>query len=266
MKRVLAIYRAKEFSPNSVAKDEAIMTAVIERLRNRGYEVVAVAEEDGPLTDIQPSALDVVLSMGRRPETLRWLASLGVTTINSPQGVVRCQRSVLEQLMRENGVPMPPPTGSDGYWLKRGDGSARTKDDVTFAADEQQLKCKADNFRRRGIDYTVSAHVVGDVVKFYGVRGSGFFRHYYPTDDGDTKFGDEQHNGPARHYPFSVADLRQTVERLAGIVGVDVYGGDCIVRQDGTFCIIDFNDWPSFSRCRDEAAEAVAALAARAIE
>ena len=263
MKKVLAIYRAKEFSPNSVAKDEAIMAAVIERLRNRGCVVVAVSEEVCPLVGIQPAFLDVVLSMGRREETLRWLASLGVTIINSPQGVARCQRSVLERLMRENGVPMPPPTGSDGYWLKRGDGSARTKNDVIFAADEQQLKCKANDFRRRGIDYTVSAHVVGDVVKFYGVRGSGFFRHYYPTDDGDTKFGDELHNGPARHYPFSVADLQQTMERLAGIVGVDVYGGDCIVRQDGTFCVIDFNDWPSFSRCRDEAAEAVVAIAER---
>lgn len=47
----------------------------------------------------------------------------------------------------------------------------------------------------------------------------------------------------------------------AGAVVVDVYGGDCIVRPDGTFCVIDFNDWPSFSRCRGEAAEAIARLA-----
>ncbi|MFS6554926.1 hypothetical protein VPJ68_05445, partial [Parabacteroides distasonis] len=37
-----------------------------------------------------------------------------------------------------------------------------------------------------------------------------------------------------------------------------MYGGDAIVTADGNFVIIDFNDWPSFSRCRDEAAEAIA--------
>ena len=31
-----------------------------------------------------------------------------------------------------------------------------------------------------------------------------------------------------------------------------VYGGDAIVKSNGTYVIIDFNDWPSFSRCREE--------------
>ena len=35
---------------------------------------------------------------------------------------------------------------------------------------------------------------------------------------------------------------------------------EAIVRADGSFCVIDFNDWPSFSRCREEAAEAIASL------
>ncbi len=52
--------------------------------------------------------------------------------------------------------------------------------------------------------------------------------------------------------------LRSAAERASAAVGVDVYGGDCIVRADGSFCIIDFNDWPSFSRCREDAAVAIA--------
>ena len=54
--------------------------------------------------------------------------------------------------------------------------------------------------------------------------------------------------------------MQTEAERLAEAVGIDVYGGDCIVGSDGTFCMIDFNDWPSFSRCREEAAEAIASL------
>ena len=53
--------------------------------------------------------------------------------------------------------------------------------------------------------------------------------------------------------------LQNDAERLATLVGVDVYGGDCIVRPDGTYAIIDFNDWPNFARCREEAADAIAA-------
>lgn len=257
--KVLAVLRAPCFSPNSEEKDLAIMTAVVRRLREEGHSVEVIGEEHCPGTErITP---DVILSMGRYPETLRWQKATGVRVINSPDGVARCRRSVLQRLMKEACVPMPPETGSDGYWLKRGDCAAQTKDDVVFAADEKELQNRIDDFRQRGIDsYTVSAHVVGDVVKFYGVRGTGFFRCYYPTDDGVTKFGDEQHNGRAMHYPFEVEELQQAAERLAAVAGVEVYGGDCIVRQDGTFCIIDFNDWPSFSRCREEAAEAIVSL------
>jgi len=55
--------------------------------------------------------------------------------------------------------------------------------------------------------------------------------------------------------------LQYEAERLAKAVGVEVFGGDAIIRSDGTFCVIDFNDWPSFSRCRPEAACTIAFLA-----
>ena len=55
-------------------------------------------------------------------------------------------------------------------------------------------------------------------------------------------------------------ELQREVLRLAAALGVSVYGGDAIVRADGSFCLIDFNDWPSFSRCREEAADAIASL------
>ena len=74
------------------------------------------------------------------------------------------------------------------------------------------------------------------------------------------KFDDERRNGAAHHYPFDVSALQSECERLAEAVGVDVYGGDAIIRDDGSFCLIDFNDWPSFSRCREEAAAAIASL------
>lgn len=260
-KRVAAIYRAARFSPNSVAKDAAILEAVVRRLE---ADVTMFSEDRWPAEGIAGQGYDYVLSMARSPQVLEELAlaeQQGTKVVNRAEGVRRCARSTVTRLMRQEGIPVPPEKGHSGYWLKRGDAAAQEKGDVCFATDERDLERKIKDFRERGInDYVVSAHVEGDLVKFYGVRESGFFRYYYPTDDGDTKFGDERHNGTAHHYGFSVAELQLATERLATVVGTDVYGGDCIVTADGSFYLIDFNDWPSFSRCREEAAEAIVGL------
>ena len=279
--KVLMIQRARQFSPNSVEKDRAILETVAERLRCKGHQVEIVSEEDtralgsaaccrrdartSPLCEVHEAKGGCplcVLSMGRMPEILQWLKTLhGVTIINSPEGVENCTRCRLQTIMERIGTPIPPQEGSDGYWLKRGDAAAQSERDVVFVQDREALRQAKADMEQRGIrKYTVSAHVKGDLVKFYGVCGTGFFRYYYPTDDGQTKFDDEQRNGPAHHYSFDACALQGEAERLAEAVGVEVYGGDAIVRADGSFCFIDFNDWPSFSRCREEAAEAISQL------
>lgn len=163
--------------------------------------------------------------------------------------------------MRENDVPVPPREGSDGYWLKRGDEAAQSHDDVVFCRDHDELLTRIDALKRRGIDeFVVQANVKGDLVKFYGVEGTGFFRTFYPSDDGKTKFGDELINGRAQHYYYPQELLLQSAELTSRLAHTPVYGGDAVISSDGRFVIIDFNDWPSFSRCREEAAEAIKSL------
>ncbi|MDY5673845.1 MAG: hypothetical protein SPK96_07320, partial [Bacteroidaceae bacterium] len=94
----------------------------------------------------------------------------------------------------------------------------------------------------------------GDLVKFYGVVGTPFFYSFYPTATDYSKFGLEKHNGKPKGHLYDEACLHRTVTRLAMAAGIQVYGGDCIVWPDGSFRVIDFNDWPSFSPCRAEAA------------
>ena len=48
--------------------------------------------------------------------------------------------------------------------------------------------------------------------------------------------------------------------QLARLTNIDVYGGDCIVDHEGRFFIIDFNDWPSFSACKEQAADSISQL------
>lgn len=261
MQRYVAVRRDDIYSPNSVENDWKILHEACDRIR-----VAAGLKDPIPMIDESEVArdgvdADCIITMARSEAALRRLAEAerrGCRVVNSAAGVGRCQRSVLDRLMREHQSSMPPPTGHDGYWLKRGDASAQTKADVVYCEDEAALVRARRSFSERGInDVVISAHVVGDVVKFYGV-GSGMFRHFYPTDDGISKFGDEQHNGAAQHFAFDIDALKAEVVGLAALVGVEVYGGDAVIDAQGHFYIIDFNDWPSFSRCREEAAAAIA--------
>jgi len=273
MKRLLAIYRAERFSPNSVGKDKAIMDAVCDLLKAKGNTLYYIKEEDfivkAPtlLAEVKP---DVVLTMGRDTLTLTTLAQLegeNVVVINRPCGVRVCARTNIDRLMREANVPVAPLIGDKGYWIKRGDEAAQSKNDVVFARNEAEKGLTIEAFHRRGVTQTVvTAHVEGDLVKFYGVLGTGFFSTYYPCDDGISKFGDERLNGKSHHYGFSISGLQRDAERTATLANVVVYGGDCIIRSDGSYAIIDFNDWPSFSRCREEAAEAIASVARKATD
>ena len=256
------IQRAVAFSPNSVDKDLAILEAVAKKLQNTGGQFFCEMMSETEITqEPSPCDVDCIFSMARQPEALQWLKSLkGIRIINTPESVENSSRSHLQQVMMQLALPVPPKEGSCGYWVKRGDAAAQSRGDVVYVPDHQALEDTIRTFQQRGIsDYVVSAHVVGDLVKFYGVCG-GFFRYFYPTDDGQTKFDDEWRNGVAHHYPFDCRAMQQDVERLAEAVGIEVYGGDCIVRGDGSYCFIDFNDWPSFSRCREEAAAAIAQL------
>lgn len=262
--RALLVRRAPQFSPNSVEKDRMILEAVGRRLQAAG--ILAEYADEESLTRI-PEA-DLILTMGRLPHTiqlLRQAEEAGVRVVNSARALSVFSRLNVESIMRRHGIPAAQVVDTDspveskaGYWVKRGDMAAQSKGDVQYAQDEEQLRQVVDSFRERGIaDIVVTTHEVGDLVKFYGVAGTDFFRISYPTDDGQTKFDDEKRNGRAHHYTFDVSVLQRDAERLSQLTGVSIYGGDAIVRADGTFAIIDFNDWPSFSRCREEAAAAI---------
>ena len=250
---VLGVTRAEQFSPNSIEKDRIIMDAVVNRLH--GY---LITEEEAAVH--LPQA-DIYLNMARGAGALARLKEReeqGALVLNSAYGVEACRRSSLDLLMRRHHLPVPPREGSDGYWLKRGDGAAQCAEDVVFCADKDALEAARNRFAVRGItDVIVQAHVKGDLVKCYGVEGTDFFRVFYPGDDGESKFGDEEINGIPRHYSFQRQQLQASAEFLSRLTRTPVYGSDAIITPQGDFVWIDFNDWPSFSRCREEAAEAI---------
>lgn len=263
----LGIGRSPRFSPNSVDRDAAVLQAVAQELRKMGHLVDCVSEDEYRT----PDRVDGVFNMARREDVLKSMMlaeEQGVKVLNSASALLKASRTALTSLFLRSGIPVPytKSFSEEGrnpdfpVWLKRGDACAQTAGDVRFLHDGNELEAAVAEFRSAGIcDLLVCEHVEGDLVKFYGVEGTDFFYYYYPTaEPGFSKFGLEQINGVPSGFSFDVEDLKLCADRAASLSGLTVYGGDCIVRSDGSFLIIDFNDWPSFSPCRDEAARAIA--------
>jgi len=270
MRKIIGVVRASKYSPNS--NDYSIMERVARELEGHGYTVRLVDEEAFAHC---PSEAAAYYSMARGEAALMQLEKrrkARSVVVNPPEGVRNCVRSVITGTMQAMHIPIPCsevlfqlngiPANKVGFpcWIKRGDACAQKKEDVAFVSDETEWNVTFAGFLNRGIQSAVvSEHLVGNLVKFYGVEGTGFFRCYYPTFEGSAgKFGFERINECAYRYAFDKERLQAAADGLARLSSVPIYGGDCIVDGEGNYRIIDFNDWPSFSRCLEEAGAAIA--------
>lgn len=274
--------RAGAYSPNHIGNDAAIFNAAADQLRKRGCEVSVYSEEQFRNSNIEE---DIVLNMCREQDSIRKLISLeekGKLVINSGYGIENCTRERMTRMLVGNGIPYPESiivnTNEDvrpeleraafgACWIKRGDFHAMHKEDVSYCRHIEEAQEVLHEYFYRGIGRAViNRHLVGDLVKFYGVSGQPFFHWFYPFDEGHSKYGYEAVNGRSSGFTFDVEDLKSMCQRAADIMEVKIYGGDCIVSEDGTIRIIDFNDWPSFAPCRAEAAPAIAKCVLKAIK
>ena len=273
--KIIAVSRAGAFSPNHIGNDAAILQGVVDQLRRRGCKVLQYNEEQ--FLNQPDVEADLILNMCRQPESLEKLRKLeesGIIVVNSGDAIANCTRERMTLLLLSNGVPYPPSlmvdTNSDaraelvrgGYercWVKRGEFHAQHKEDVAYCRHVEETQGVLHEFFYRGIRRAViNKHLDGDLIKFYGLKDGSFFYWFYPLDEGHSKFGDEFINGASHHYNFDETRLKEICVKAAEVTGVDIYGGDVIISSEGDMSIIDFNDWPSFAPCREEAAPIIA--------
>ncbi|MBR1883169.1 MAG: hypothetical protein IJ808_09220 [Muribaculaceae bacterium] len=273
---IAGIMRAGAYSPNHIGNDTAIFNATAEQLRKRGCLVNVYSEEqfNENEKDIKE---DIILAMCRQQDSIARLQRLedeGRLVINSGYGIENCTRERMTRILLGNGIPYPDSlivntnenvkpliekAGFQSCWIKRGDFHAMHKEDVSYCRHAEEAQEVLQEYFYRGIKRAViNVHLVGDLVKFYGIRGSQFFYWFYPFDEGHSKYGHEAVNGRSQGLEFDKQALMDMCNRAAEELNVVIYGGDCIVGQDGSVKIIDFNDWPSFAPCRIEAAPNIA--------
>lgn len=279
--KIAGIMRAGAYSPNHIGNDAAIFNEVAEHLRKRGCEVNVYSEEQliaGKVTE------PVIVNMCREQRSIRLLQQLeqqGRLVINSGFGIENCTRERMTRILIGNNIPYPESlmvntnervidelrdAGFTGCWIKRGDFHAMHKEDVSYVRHPEEAQEVLQEYFLRGIKRAViNRHLVGDLIKFYGIQGQPYFYWFYPFDRGHSKYGHEAINGHSTGIPFDEEKLKKICHDASEILDVKIYGGDCIVSQDGSIRIIDFNDWPSFAPCRSEAAPYIAKCILKAV-
>jgi len=258
--RLLGVYREKRFSPGMVEKDAAVLRGVLERLLAADLPLMIESVEGEKLPEFtyQP---DFVLTMAQSSESLGKLDSwnTGTRIINSVRGVRNCYREAMISILRECNAPCPDavvlslneinadfePVYPYPVWLKRSDVHAMSEGDVVKVRNKEELSRAIDHFGEKGIKkIVVQKHVEGRVFKFYGVGKGDFFRVY------------SQENEELEDYNF-VSNLKKVAFSVAEALELEIFGGDAVLDQKERIHIIDMNDWPSFSACCNEAAEAI---------
>ena len=261
----LGIYREKRFSPGAhAAGDAEILELTQAALERAGYQTTLIAPETLPT---MPPSAPVVFSMCQSFEALAVLQiweQQGVLVLNTPAAVRACYRLALVTALSQTTLPFPRsmiisldetappetrcpalPESTAGWWVKRGDVHAMQSDDVLFIRRATDLPAQLARLRQRGIGHAiVQEHIVGQEWKFYAVRGHGVLHTFAPHE--------------AHCPPIDYARLNTLARQASEVLGLDIYGGDCLVTADGTLYLIDINDWPSFRGCRPVAATHIA--------
>lgn len=273
--KVIGVKRKTKYSPNHIGNDGMIFALTADHLLKMGYEVEEYTEPEFMLADLNNEHF--IFNMVRDWSSIKRLQKLenkGAEVVNSGFGIENCIRKKMTELLLENSIPHPKslcvdvtedPTESlaamdaPAFWVKRGDSHAVHREDVAYARNIDEVKSILREFELRNIpNAVINEHLIGDLVKFYGVADTDFFYWFYPYDLSHSKFGLEKINGTAQEFPFSAENLKKVCDKAGEVMNVKIYGGDCVVATDGSFKIIDFNDWPSFAPCRDEAAPKIA--------
>ena len=245
--KIAGIMRAGAYSPNHIGNDAAIFNLTTEQLRKRGCEVKVYSEEQFIAGEVKE---DIIVDMCREHRSmvlLQQLEDAGALVINSGYGIENCTRERMTRILLGSNIPYPDSlivdtdevvkdrmvaAKMDRAWIKRGDFHAMHKEDVSYVRHPEEAQEVLQEYFLRGIKRAViNRHLVGDLIKFYGVRDTPFFYWFYPFDEGHSKYGHEAVNGHSRGIEFDVAGLRHICQQAADVLDVIVYGGDCIVDR-----------------------------------
>lgn len=257
---MLGVFRERRFSLRRVREDAAILGLTAERIRRKGVSVRLLQ----PREIIETASPAFTFAMCEGPRYLKVLDrwdTLGHPVFNHPLATRNCHRWRMLPLVAGAGVQLPrfllfetsqvvrePFDFKRGVWIKRWDMQSTRRADVRIFHSRSALNKAIRSLRSSGVQRVIlQQHIPGDLIKYYGVRGTGWFHCLRIPQEA------------ARGCPFSPEEIHRIAEEAAGVLGLDIYGADLVVNEKKHY-VIDINSWPSFAACREEAAERIASF------
>ena len=263
------IFRERAHSPGREFDDAEILRLTGKHLDAMGFHVSLKTTDEIPARISGPlPAMFMMCEQTRILDELQRWEQRGAHIVNSPVSVLNTYRERMVLLLEQARVSSPAsriiPTNASGIasadlvWVKRGDVHSTQEGDVSFAASRVDAEQALRRLALRGVQSAVmQEHIAGDLLKFYGIgrpdlkpRDGTWFRWFYHKDQ------------RVAGHSFDLEMLADLVYRAAAALGLEIYGGDAIVRDGGAITLIDLNAWPSFALYRDEAAKHIAAYLA----
>ena len=260
------IFREEAHSPGRESDDAEILRLTAKGLLAKGYQVdLKTADELGVAADASPRGIFLMCEQPGALRALGALESAGAREVNRPRAVLNTYRDRMIAQFSEARVPFidsrlvatsdEPVAAPRPVWVKRADVHNTQEGDVVYAADAAAVARALEGLAARAIPRAViQPHVDGDLIKFYGIGPGGeahgeppWFRWFYHKDQ------------QLRGHAFDERALARLVRQAAAALGLEIYGGDCIVTASGGLVLIDLNAWPSFALFREEAAAVIAA-------
>jgi hypothetical protein len=255
------VLREPSHSPGRIDDDAAIMRRVGEALTERGFKVELITAD--AVSEAPAANLFVMCERATVLDRLAAMEKAGSIVVNAPAAIRNTYRHRMVELFTRNRVSAPvswvvatdanKPRPADCAWVKRYDFHATQTDDVIYAASEVGWREALSRFAERNIPFVIAQeHVPGDLVKFYGVRNgvrtkdASWFQWFYHRDKG------------MMGHSFDPARLSKAGLDAAAALGLEVFGGDAVIKANGEPMIIDLNAWPSYALYRDRAAQAIA--------
>ena len=143
--------------------------------------------------------------MCREQESIKRLQDMeddGCIVVNSGYGIENCTRERMTRILMGHNIPYPDSVivntdeavvnqlrkaGINNCWIKRGDFHAMHKEDVSYVRHAEEAQEVLQEYFYRGIKRAViNRHLVGGLIKFYGIHNSPCCFWFYPFDGGQS--------------------------------------------------------------------------------
>ena len=258
----VGVLREPSHSPGRIDDDAAIMRRVGEALTERGFKVELITAD--AVIEAPAANLFVMCERGTVLDRLAAMEKAGAIVVNTTTAIRNTYRHRMVELFARNRVAAPDQLGCRHRREQAAAGRLRLGQALRFPRDPNRRRplCRVRSRMARCAEPLRRArHSVRHRAGACAGRPGQILRRAKWRADQATPIGS---NGSiiATKECWVIRSIQARLSKAgldaAAALGLEVFGGDAVIKANGEPMIIDLNAWPSYALYRDRAAQAIA--------